>query len=668
MYSCDFSIDHFKISSEIDVTPFKAKLKAAESGVAYFMNPLNFNLKSFTRVKNEDVSEHEQQQNNAASKGIKLEEIASSIEEDKSTNSTVCTDKKSKAVKSNHLNYIQKYIQEVRNLLAKKVFPACAIRDAAHNMKITDKIDLQVNMDPKSPKHKPVFNARFSIENHLIASSNGSSKKHARVTTLESAINIMLNPSELVSVLSNVCKQCRDKALEDTFSNNMHISSIADGSEKAESDLSVNLEQHKISVKDYCHPQEKSGKTEPVILTNSEQIRTSPENNLTFQEMPGKVEPGLSTEPKQQRKNNHNVPKMGNVISYRNNNKQNLKKLCFSDMDDQTLIKILSGRLKNITQKNMNSYNKILLAVRATNMMDFIKFNTTTNSNITGDNLTFCCEFYVRNTLIASGTGLEVKKAMQKACENTLSVLTGESIDNVAPPCETETSLYDAVSSKLKNVSFDCVNKPLFDSSVQRKFVLLDDSEYKLKCDTNPTSILIASAAFSHKACTYKYETVESGMPQKLIRAEINFDGETVGSGTGTTKKEAKLAAARDTLEKLRKKVYTIKVKNQDASGFTIEPEQLRSAPAVSSALTEDNIGCKMMKMMGWTGGGIGKSSGITEPISIASRFGVQTSSYGKGNNRYMIVKRRFQVLDLLYLLLQSGGSTEKYELVDRST
>lgn len=33
-----------------------------------------------------------------------------------------------------------------------------------------------------------------------------------------------------------------------------------------------------------------------------------------------------------------------------------------------------------------------------------------------------------------------------------------------------------------------------------------------------------------------------------------------------------------------------------------------------NATLTDSNIGCKMLKNMGWTGGGLG-ASGITEPV-----------------------------------------------------
>ena len=35
------------------------------------------------------------------------------------------------------------------------------------------------------------------------------------------------------------------------------------------------------------------------------------------------------------------------------------------------------------------------------------------------------------------------------------------------------------------------------------------------------------------------------------------------------------------------------------------------------AAISSDNVGNKMMKMMGWTGGGLGKKQqGITEPVT----------------------------------------------------
>ncbi|GFQ89656.1 NF-kappa-B-repressing factor [Trichonephila clavata] len=131
-----------------------------------------------------------------------------------------------------------------------------------------------------------------------------------------------------------------------------------------------------------------------------------------------------------------------------------------------------------------------------------------------------------------------------------------------------------------------------------------------------------------------------------------------------------------------------------------------------------------MLKMMGWTGGTIGKTGGINEPIvpkgqishqglgflskkdvslkrsvdqllqdysktkttndlifssdftkkerkdmhQWALKYNLQSVSYGSGKNRRLHVRHKWRVTDLLNLLVEAGGSSDRYELVDKSS
>ena len=78
-------------------------------------------------------------------------------------------------------------------------------------------------------------------------------------------------------------------------------------------------------------------------------------------------------------------------------------------------------------------------------------------------------------------------------------------------------------------------------------------------------------------------------------------------------------------------------MKNQYSSdGTTIQSSDLSSsvdAPE-KKEIGADNVGHKLLKLMGWTGGGLGKGGGgISEPVSaaaISNREGLGSASAGK--------------------------------------
>ena len=118
--------------------------------------------------------------------------------------------------------------------------------------------------------------------------------------------------------------------------------------------------------------------------------------------------------------------------------------------------------------------------------------------------------------------------------------------------------------------------------------------------------------------------------------------------------------AATLALSRLSSRCYTVYVKSQYCSdGTVVNSSELESGENAGGpkALGSDNVGHKLLQMMGWQGGGLGAGgSGISEPItaqSFANREGLGTSNAG----------REFKAR-LRALIEEYAASSNPYDLV----
>ncbi|KAK3890827.1 hypothetical protein Pcinc_005252 [Petrolisthes cinctipes] len=131
-----------------------------------------------------------------------------------------------------------------------------------------------------------------------------------------------------------------------------------------------------------------------------------------------------------------------------------------------------------------------------------------------------------------------------------------------------------------------------------------------------------------------------------------------VATATGIGKKETMRAVATKTLEELIKHCYTIRVlkrhesddcvtmdevsnegesysmnmnnneseiinESESSSNKGTKKKKKQNSPSLDTPLDENSLGNKLLRMMGWTGGGLGKEGkGITEPIRPVQIFG----------------------------------------------
>lgn len=239
-----------------------------------------------------------------------------------------------------------------------------------------------------------------------------------------------------------------------------------------------------------------------------------------------------------------------------------------------------------------------------------------------------------------------------------------------------------------------------------------------------PQSILGNSANISGGNLDWKYSTM-----QGIWECSIYINSKKVACCSNSNKKTVKNEAAAAALDELRKHCYTVKVKqNLDSkSNVTVTTKEMKSQESMpdNDWKASSCIGEELMRRMGWTGGGLGKSEqGVVEPMStmvkpqisrkglglkssscttnemkakcrslfkdflqtnmqndivfldftneersvihqIARTMGLKSRSYGTTEQRKLIVSRKIDVRSLVRELRSLGGVTEKYELIE---
>ena len=129
-------------------------------------------------------------------------------------------------------------------------------------------------------------------------------------------------------------------------------------------------------------------------------------------------------------------------------------------------------------------------------------------------------------------------------------------------------------------------------------------------------------------------------------------------NSSGNSKNEARDRATQETLEMLSKKCYTIVVKNKflSADGETIDANNINEVKKTEQ-LPTSNIGHKLLAMMGWKGGGLGKGgAGISEPITAQSIFNREGLGAQKASNIFKAKIRQ--------IVEEYAKSSNPYDLV----
>lgn len=282
-----------------------------------------------------------------------------------------------------------------------------------------------------------------------------------------------------------------------------------------------------------------------------------------------------------------------------------------------------------------------------------------------------------------------------------------------------QNALYESNSNALnwsqKNYSGNSINGDL------SKFIIFERVGY----ETQALHVLTSSCAINRAFLEFYYLPESNGVN---MRCRIDLEGQTIVEASGVGKVNAKNMAALKAVEELRKTCWTIKIKQSiDCpidSGIS-KDEVMGDIEKQVQSIANDNIGNKLLRKMGWSGGGVGAegNKGRAEPVAcslqqivkreglglnsdsgvkdfrenirqvvenyaksesqddltftsdftkderafihtMGQKLGLKTRSRGKGENRFLTLSRKRTSNQLFDHLVQEGGSTHKYELI----
>jgi hypothetical protein len=347
------------------------------------------------------------------------------------------------------------------------------------------------------------------------------------------------------------------------------------------------------------------------------------------------------------------------------------------------------------------------------------------------------CEVQIDSVVVAMGEGTSKKVAKHNAFDKALESLKKPYFQIVSINPEkkelqaSDTPFGDAsevIAAEMPAVLTKCGLEEVAARGMKRlhpdmnrfqNFVIIEPM--------NPIFDTITAAAIIRQSADFSKMKLEFDFVEHVGEywCRVLLEHEVLGDMPGATTKDARNAAAEKALDKLRQHCYTIKTKkNEDTEATGLSRDEVLGEIAKSDEKIDSGIGNKLLKMMGWKGGGIGKKgTGIKEPIKADSgvinrqglglssekgitqnfvkcvrdvisdyakshrqddmkfsptftneeravihkechKFGLRTRSHGRRNeDRYLVVSRKRTANELFSHIMQSGGSTSKYEL-----
>ncbi|KAF9420618.1 hypothetical protein HW555_003165 [Spodoptera exigua] len=295
--------------------------------------------------------------------------------------------------------------------------------------------------------------------------------------------------------------------------------------------------------------------------------------------------------------------------------------------------------------------------------------------------------------------------------DNEMEIIK-KSFESTTTPSEKkqlETEDYLTEMSKIKCLDVRLFRENMFQTSFGRMVLLI-----------RPWARKMWNIQTSCQVCGLN---ITNGYENKSYTLCINQ--KLLAQASGETKIEAKNAAEIIAWERLKREVVCLLIKEQ----FLAQGDARISMSDVSGKKKEDvfgtpvdnSVAMKMMKMMGWQGGGLGvDAQGIAEPIKpnlqmvnraglgsaqgvkdlrraaqalmqryiasdtidldlvftndfakperatlhqVAQRMGLASRSYGEGEERFLVVKKKLNPFSLVRAVIEKGGVTPKYQV-----
>ncbi|KAM8952889.1 NF-kappa-B-repressing factor [Pelodytes ibericus] len=188
----------------------------------------------------------------------------------------------------------------------------------------------------------------------------------------------------------------------------------------------------------------------------------------------------------------------------------------------------------------------------------------------------------------------------------------------------------------------------------------------------NPVCTLNDTAQFNKVTVEYVLEKMEGLNWKCKVFVEQQYLAEAVG-----LRKTVKHDAAEAAMKALKKtQPVVINNKKNCPMQDAISRQQIQGwskTEACRHEIKEDNIGNQLLRKMGWSGGGLGKTGeGIAEPISVTEQFHRQ--GLGLISNKHKINKGDLEQIIRVYasshneddLTFSSGLSNEERKLIHR--
>ncbi|XP_052743126.1 uncharacterized protein LOC112050026 [Bicyclus anynana] len=259
----------------------------------------------------------------------------------------------------------------------------------------------------------------------------------------------------------------------------------------------------------------------------------------------------------------------------------------------------------------------------------------------------------------------------------------------------------------LKCLNIQCFNDNMFNSAYGRMVLLI-----------RPWSSKLGNIQSSSQVCHIPLVTTyEDGCLSLML------NGRLVARAAGASKAEARSMVENIAWNRLKEELVSVLIKEQwIAQGDRISVNDVSGNKSEFGTPVDNSVATKMMKLMGWKGGGLGvDAQGIAEPIKphlqmvnraglgsntsdirqlrragfelmrrfvaadtvdvdlvfsadfskeeravmhqCAQRSGLASRSYGADADRFLVVKKKLDPFSLVHAVLEKGGNTSKYQV-----